>query len=279
MPDAAQSAISVETIEDLHSAHLGNRRRIKVFLPGDYSTSLEARYPVLYANDGQYLPPVLMGEVLSRLYASGQMKKIILVAVEVNSPVDRLSEYGVAGFPSTFGGGLKAQDYTAFIISELLPYINAHYRTLQGPGDTGIMGWSLGGLSAFDIAWGHPDVFGVVGVFSGSFWWRSQGDALQTAPQERIMQSIVCESDKRSGLRMWFMAGTEEENIDSDGNGVIDMIQHTLELMDELALKGYQPGVDMVYFQLEGGQHLPAVWHKTLPEFLKWAFSPGAVEY
>ena len=93
------------------------------------------------------------------------------------------------------------------------------------------------------------------------------------------MQRIVRESDKRDGLRMWFMAGTEEERIDSDGDGVIDMVQDTLELMDELALKGYRSGVDMAYYQLEGGQHLPAAWHKALPEFLSWAFPPGAAGY
>lgn len=268
----AESTVSVETIDAFYSAHLGNRRRIRVFLPGDDRFGSSDAYRVLYANDGQNLPDRFLTEILSRLYSEGKMQKIILVAVDATP--DRQSEYGVAGFPNAFGGGLKAQDYTDFVLTELLPYVNTHYPVLQGPGNTGIMGWSLGGLSAFDIAWGHADVFGIVGVFSGSFWWHSEGDSFQATPDVRLMHRIVRESEKRSGLRMWFAAGSEEERIDRDGNGVVDMVQDTLELMDELAVKGYQPGVDMLYFQVDGGQHLPATWFEALPEFLRWAFPP-----
>ena len=41
-------------------------------------------------------------------------------------------------------------------------------------------------------------------------------------------------------LRLWFQAGTRDEAEDRDGNGVIDAIQDTTELIDELAAKGVE---------------------------------------
>ena len=68
------------------------------------------------------------------------------------------------------------------------------------------------------------------------------------------------------------LAGTLDETDDRDGNGVIDAIQDTTELMDELAAKGYQREIDMVYVQVDGGRHNQSTWAIVLPDFLRWAF-------
>jgi hypothetical protein len=53
---------------------------------------------------------------------------------------------------------------------------------------------------------------------------------------------------------------------------VIDAIQDTTELIDELARKGFRRGIDMVYTQVEGGEHNQATWGFILPYFLRWTF-------
>jgi hypothetical protein len=78
------------------------------------------------------------------------------------------------------------------------------------------------------------------------------------------------------GQRFWFQAGTQDEINDRDQNSVIDSIQDTTELMDELSLKGFHTGKDMLYVQVEGGQHNQETWIKVLPQFLTWAFPPPA---
>jgi len=253
---------------------MGNRRTIEVFLPYDYYTRSRA-YKVLYANDGQDMAALHMKSTLEKLYGEGAIEGIIVVAVHTTA--DRLNEYGTAGIPNSDGLGARAAEYTRFLIEEVMAYINRRYRTLTGPENTAIMGWSLGGLSAFDISWNHPDLFGTVGVFSGSFWWRTDllRDSVEARQNSRIAHTLVREGEKREGLRLWFEVGTNDETDDRDGNGVIDAIQDTTELMDELRLKGYVEGEDMAYVEVGGGQHNQATWAKVLPDFLKWAFPAG----
>jgi enterochelin esterase-like enzyme len=85
---------------------------------------------------------------------------------------------------------------------------------------------------------------------------------------------MVRDSKERPALRMWFSAGTDEDPSDRDKNGVIDMVQDTTDLIDELKQKGYQDGVDYRYVQIEGGTHDQATWAGVLPDFLQWAFPP-----
>ena len=86
------------------------------------------------------------------------------------------------------------------------------------------------------------------------------------------MHQVVRQSSLKPGLKFWFQAGTEDETSDRDANGVIDAVQDTTELMDELALLGYQLNQDMVFYLVAGGEHNPGTWSKALPVFLQWAF-------
>jgi enterochelin esterase family protein len=243
-----------------------------VYLPPDYQTSPERRFKVLYSNDGQDLPEMALIQYLNGFYADRSMEQIIVVGIPASD--NRLNEYGTGPIKDADGGGANAQAYLLFLFKEVIPFINSRYRTLSGPQNTAFMGWSLGGLTAFYAAWQHPDVFGIVGVFSGSFWWGTTGDYLQALLNSRVVQKMVRESLTRPALRMWFSAGTNEDNNDRDKNGVIDMVQDTTDLLAELDKKGYQSGVDYVYVQIEGGTHDQATWASVLPDFLHWAFPP-----
>lgn len=72
-------------------------------------------------------------------------------------------------------------------------------------------------------------------------------------------------------LRLWFEAGTKDETDDRDGNGVIDAIQDTTELIDELVRRDFVRGPDLVYREVKDGRHHESTWAQALPEFLAWA--------
>ena len=262
----------IKTIENFYSHYLDNRRTIQVFLPGDYHSEAKVgiRYKVLYANDGQDMSDLQLQQTLEQLDHAQSIAPLMVVAVFANA--ERTKEYGTAGIPNAQGLGAKATAYTHFLTREVMPYINANFCTQPGAANTGIMGASLGGLSAFDLAWKQPDLFGKVGVFSGSFWWRTDDTNVLTKQASRIMHKVVRDSPIRPGLKMWFEAGTNDETSDRDGNGVIDAIQDTTELMDELRVKGYRDHSDMLYVQVANGKHNQATWAKVLPDFLCWAF-------
>lgn len=262
--------VIIKTLERFRSKQLHNQRVITVFLPPDYESHPDKYYKVLYLNDGQDAPAIKLADTLAALIAHHEIEPIVVVAIHATR--DRLHEYGTAGIPNARGLGRKARKYSFFILDEVLPYINRRYRTLPGPINTAVMGSSLGGLMAFDLAWNHPDVFGAVGVFSGSFWWRTDDADTHARQESRIMHRRVRDTDSPGYLRLWFQAGTDDEKDDRDNNGVIDAIQDTTELMDELARKGFRRGIDMVYTQVEGGEHNQATWGFSLPYFLRWTF-------
>ena len=103
-------------------------------------------------------------------------------------------------------------------------------------------------------------------------------DASSVAARQnsRVAHAAVRAGPFKPGLRFWFEAGTKDETDDRDGNGVIDAIQDTTELIDALTALGYNAGADVEYVQVEGGQHNQATWAAALPDFLIWAFPLAA---
>lgn len=270
-----QRTVRLATVDVVHlpnfaSQSLGNSREITVFLPPGYAQAPNRRYPTLYVNDGQDQAALHLRETLATLFQRQQIPPIIVVAVPTNP--DRLQEYGTAVCPNAQNLGTRAGEYGRFLTTELLPAINQQFRTCANPAETAIFGVSLGGLAAFDIAWNHPHLFGVVGVMSGSFWWRAAEDERRMPPNQLIAHQMIRQTAVKPPLRLWFEAATQDEASDRDGNGVIDAIQDTLELIAELDVLGFAPGKEVVYVEVPGGRHNYETWSQLFPHFLRWAF-------
>jgi enterochelin esterase-like enzyme len=159
-------------------------------------------------------------------------------------------------------------------MTELLPYLHYRYPVSDEQKDHAIAGFSMGGLSAVDIAWNNAHYFGKVGAFSGSFWWRKRGakSRLYADARDRIMHTLIRKGRYKPGLQFWFQAGLRDEKADRNKNGIIDSIDDTLDLIVELTKKGYRPFHDINYFEMADGEHNLATWKRAMPEFLKWAF-------
>ncbi len=264
----ARDGVTVERLPAFESRLLGENRTVDVFLPRGYAEQDTVTYPVIYANDGQDMEAVDLRGTLDSLQRTGRMAPVILVAIHAT---ERVQDYGTAYIPNAQGLGARADRYGQFVLTELMTLVETRYRVRTGPAETAIMGWSLGGLSAFDLAWRHPDRFGAVGVFSGAFWWRTDDSSVETRQTSRIMHRRVRETPGHPPLRMWFETGRQDEQADRDQDGVIDAIQDTEELVATLEKKGYRRGLDVVHLTIEGRHDLPT-WKRLLPEWLVWAF-------
>jgi enterochelin esterase-like enzyme len=205
--DNLLATVQVVTIESVRSEHLQNSRSLYIYLPPNYDEQAQ-NYPVLYLNDGQDRQQLKLHETLAELYDRRQIEPIIVVAIPTNE--NRAQEYGTAVAPEARGYGKKADLYGRFLAQELMPLINNQYRTKQDPAHTAVAGMSLGGLSAFDIAWNHPDLFGIVGVFSGSFWWRAAQDETEVPPNGLIVPQVVRQGAAQPHLRIWLEAATRD---------------------------------------------------------------------
>lgn len=269
-PDAGR--VEVEELPGLRSAWLKREVRVRVLLPPGYLES-ERSYPLLCLNDGQDLEALRFVRVLERLYRKRKVSHFITVAVDAG---DRMQEYGTAGRADYMNRGRKARAYTRFLLRELVPLLRQQYRIAEGPKANAIAGFSLGGLSAFDIAWHHPEVFGQVGVFSGSLWWRSKPFRKDAPDADRIVQTYVEKSKAFPPLRFWLQAGTDDEQADRNNNGIIDAIDDTLDLIKALETIGYDRKKAIRYVEVKGGEHNPQTWGQIMPDFLQWAFPKRA---
>lgn len=161
-------------------------RNVDVWLPPGYDADGATRYPVVYMHDGQNLfypkhsytgDEWGVDEVMTGLIAGGDIRPAIVVGVW-NTPA-RVGEYmprkavltdtiatGVEGFAPVPRGDVVSDRYLRFLVEELKPFVDAHYRTLPGRDDTFVMGSSMGGMiSAYAIA-EYPEVFGGAAALS-----------------------------------------------------------------------------------------------------------------
>lgn len=137
------------------SVNLGNSRTVRVYLPPGYEASSDS-YAVILFHDGlEYVTLAKANNVFDYLIAQNRIQPVIGVFVP---PVNRTPEY--AGNQMTL--------FTAFIVNELMPYIDARYRTRRNPASRAVMGASNGGNISLWLGYNHPGMFGNVGAQSSN---------------------------------------------------------------------------------------------------------------
>lgn len=232
---------------------------------------------LLLINDGQDLVTMHFEEILEELYENTAMMPLLCIGL--HCAADRKNEYGTAAILDYKGRGAKATLYNRFIFEELLPFIRKTYNAISFR-EKSFAGFSLGGLCALDIVWNHPAEFTKVGVFSGSLWWRDkdQDDEDFDESKDRIMHRQVREGNYAPWLQFFFEVGTLDETADRNNNGVIDSIDDTLALINELGRKGYNKKKDIQFLELKEGKHDVATWAKAFPYFLQWGWSKKMLE-
>ena len=247
----------------VRSRRLKRRVRVDIYMPIPFNPQVKP-YPTLLLNDGQDSEPLNLTRSLKEHH-----KKYVKLAIVAVHAGDRINEYGISGIPDYQHRGWKAKTYSDFIVHRLIPYLRQHYRLFLNKEISYTGGFSLGGLSAMDMLWRYPEVFSKTGVFSGSFWWRHQPISDVAPDDHRIMHEIVQKGSFKPGLNFWFQTGTKDETCDRNGNGIIDSIDDTLDLIDELKRKGYE-NKDIQYVEIEEGEHNFDTWSKVFPDFLSW---------
>ncbi len=220
-------------------------RDIIVYLPPDYETAPQRRYPVFYLHDGQNLfdeETAFAGhewhadEIAETLILGGAIQPVILVGI-YNTP-HRIDEYTPTTDAHGHTGG-KARLYAAMIIDELMPFIDALYRTLATRENTALGGSSLGGLVTLSIGLRHPEIFGKLAALSPSVWW-NRGVIL------RMIRDLPAPRPRPANLAD---IGTAE------GAHPQRILRDARYLREVLCRKGWTLGEDLAYLEAEGGLH------------------------
>jgi enterochelin esterase-like enzyme len=260
------SAIIVEK-KLIYSTALRRYMTVDFYLPKNISNPTELS--LLLINDGQDLPKMSFAGMLNSLLEGGEIKPLLCVGIHAGRK--RMLEYGTAKVLDFKGRGSRAEAYQDFLLEKLIPYIHSEY-CIELFQTTSIAGFSLGGLTAIDIAWNHPEVFTLAGVFSGSLWWRTKDlDAGYSEDTDRIMHQQVRDGEWHSGQRFYFTTGSLDETSDRNGNGIIDSIDDTMDLIKLLKEKGVEEK-HISYTNFEDGKHDVETWGRAMPGFLKWGW-------
>ena len=268
MQSANVSGIHVEA-DTIKSIFLKREVKVDFYLPQNVPDP--SQMTLLLINDGQDMEKMGFESILEKLYSQQLIEPILCVAMHC-SP-NRKMEYGIAGHPDYLGRGANADLYTSFVFEELLPFVRKKYAVPSFK-EKAFAGFSLGGLMALDIVWKHASEFTKVGVFSGSFWWRSidQDDETYDDDKHRIIHQEIRNGQYASWLKFFFQCGNMDETMDRNNNGIIDSIDDTMDLIKELELKGYNKEKDIHYVELKDGHHDVPTWGRAMPEFLKWGW-------
>lgn len=254
---------------DFHSDYLDRVIKIDVYLPKSAHHAV-AGLSLLLVNDGQDLPRMPFGPIVDDLLYKGKIKPLIIVGMHCNA--DRRLEYGTADVLDHMNRGSRARYHRKFVLQELIPLLRKKILPFQFS-DVSFAGFSLGGLSALDIAWKHPEIFTYVGVFSGSLWWRSRDlNDGYVESTDRIMHQLIAQGKYAPGMKFFFETGILDETMDRNGNGIIDSIDDTLDLIAALEAKGYKQDEDIRYLELPDGRHDVPTWARAFPDFLQWAW-------
>ena len=149
--------------------------RCFVYTPPDYEKDPSTRYPVLYLQHGGGEDETGWGNqghtglIMDNLIAEGKTKPFIIVMA--NSYIPGSAGSGTAG-PGGGGpgrGGFRF-NFSAFervLIDDLIPFIDASFRTLADQPNRAMAGLSMGGMQTRSITLANLDKFSHIGMFSG----------------------------------------------------------------------------------------------------------------
>lgn len=251
---------------DVRSSALNNTRKVRVWTPPGYADAAnkERRYPVLYMHDGQNCFDVVgsfagsewqCDETATALIERGEIEPVIIVAMD-NTGATRGVEYNPP-YTKYMGTQNYGDKYLNFVVNEVMPMINAKYRTLMGPENTAMGGSSFGGNATLYAIMERPDVFGRAIVESAAVFLDNQAIVKKARETEKWP------------MRMYMAVGTAETARSGDAKAFADM---SVEVMNVLRAKGM--GEDRLLTRVEeGAKHFESAWAKRFPEALRFIFA------
>jgi enterochelin esterase-like enzyme len=164
-----------------------------VYTPPDYEKDPSKRYPVLYLqhgggeNETGWGQQGHTGRIMDNLIADGKAKPFIIVMANSYVPGANMPGRGSAPVAATNatasvgatnrgpaqavgGPGGRRFDFSAFskmLTEDLIPYIDANFRTLADQPNRAMAGLSMGGMQTRSITLANLDKFSHIGIFSG----------------------------------------------------------------------------------------------------------------
>ncbi len=164
-------------------------RRAFVYTPPGYDKQLKMRYPVLYLQHG-------WGEDETAWSNQGHANLIMdnLIAARKIQPFIIVMTYGMTN-DVKFGGirNFKIEPFQTVLVDELIPYVDANFRTVAKQSQRAMAGLSMGGMETHTITLNKPDVFSYYALLSGGIYAPAE---MKDKPKPKLI-FISCGSKER----------------------------------------------------------------------------------
>lgn len=200
MSQIKSKPLTIGTTEELHSNILNENRVVNVVLPPDYNANDTVKYPVVYILDGGVEEDFVHLVGLVRFNSQPWIARFpnsIIVGIEtinrrqdMTFAVPNLDFVEKTGFSKDmFPKYGRAEAYTAFLESELIPHIEKNYKA---DATRTVIGESLAGLYSTYVLINHSYLFTNYIIISPSLWWGDGKllDKTHTCLLEKIKQEV-----------------------------------------------------------------------------------------
>lgn len=232
----------------------GQLRRIFVYTPPGYDQST-SRYPVLYLQHGAGEDEAGWSDqghenfILDNLIATGKAKPMIIVnengmtgvhlqppppqpaSTRISAPIRELMQEGFTLFDRV-------------VSNDLVPFIDANFRTLPDREHRALAGLSLGGAEAVRIGLNHLDQFAYIGAFSPAI------DITDTANDYEGRLANAARVNEQLRL-LWIGIGSDDF--------LLEPVRKSHENLEKA-------GIKHVWVE-SSGAHVWTVWRKYLADF------------
>ncbi len=294
------SNLSIGSIEEVFlESNQSYQRRIQIFYPYSDKTDNETIFIIM--NDGEELfneNDSWNGKAwnIDKYFLDSAEeitnKNIVVIAIDSAKRVNgkiidetrRYAEYFPNESIQHFDKGLRKNLYKSlidkaelnhpdFITKKLLPFLEDKFNTKLGKHNLGIMGASMGGLSAINTVIEHPDLFGFVGCIS-THWIGIRpseylllpfsfalderkiiGDKVTT---DGVVKYIEMNSEKLKDIKIYFDHGTE--SLDAFYPAAQKSVNDILDTQ----------GIEYKYIIFDGYGHEPEYFGKRFGSILSY---------
>jgi len=234
----------------LYSGITESHRRMFVYTPPGYDDSPDTRYPVLYLQHGggeteaEWTHAGRANFILDNLISEGRADPMIIVMNNgmATRPADR------GGQPS---GNARWSAFEDMLLDEVIPDIDANFRTIPDREHRAMAGLSMGGRQTFEIGLVNLDTFSHLGSFSGAL----------DPESEALDEALATGADVADLLDLyWFSWGSLEDRLR-------ERAETEIEHLNEL-------GVETGTYESPGTAHEWQTWRRSLHEFAPLLFRP-----
>lgn len=231
-----------------------------VYLPAEYDKNPKKRYPVLYLQHGAGENETgwssdqgRMNHIMDNLIAQG--KAVPMIVVMNNGDVDGWKDPKT---PKDMLAGLKAvgSSFYTVMTNEIIPLIDATYRTLADREHRAIAGLSWGGRQAFHFISNNIDLFSYAGLFSPGLFFDPKADngiigllGAQIGNDDVALLDNMPDFNKKVHL-LFITNGTDEEMGTKNDMKVLD-----------------SKGIKYEHYVSQGTAHEWLTWRRSLKEF------------